>query len=47
MLMEVVQGGELENIMHTETRDTLTEKEASFYAAGIAEGLCYMHRNVR
>ncbi|KAL7558894.1 hypothetical protein ACA910_019429 [Epithemia clementina (nom. ined.)] len=45
MLMELVQGGELEGLMHSETRDFLSDKEACFYAAGIAEGLCYMHRN--
>ena len=45
MLMELVQGGELEGIMHNEKRDCLSDKEACFYAAGIAEGLCYMHRN--
>mmetsp|Transcript_24681 Transcript_24681/g.68259 ORF Transcript_24681/g.68259 Transcript_24681/m.68259 type:complete len:789 (-) Transcript_24681:113-2479(-) len=44
MLMDLVQGGELESIMHSETGDTLTDDQAKFYTAGIVEGLAYMHR---
>ena len=44
MLMGLVQGGELYSVMHTSKRDKLPENEAIFYAAGIHEGLSYMHR---
>jgi hypothetical protein len=44
MLMEMVQGGELYSIIHTSRRDGVKEDSAKFYAAGIAEGLAYMHR---
>jgi serine/threonine protein kinase len=44
MLMEMVQGGELYGIIHTRRRDGVNEADAKFYAAGIAEGLAYMHR---
>lgn len=44
MLMDLVQGGELEGIMHTETTDQLSDHDAAFYSAGIVEGLSYMHR---
>ena len=35
---------ELHNIIYTDKRNKLPEDEASFYIAGIAEGLGYMHR---
>mmetsp|Transcript_7032 Transcript_7032/g.9158 ORF Transcript_7032/g.9158 Transcript_7032/m.9158 type:complete len:803 (+) Transcript_7032:90-2498(+) len=44
MLMGLVQGGELESIMHTPTANELTNEKAIFYSAGIMEGLSYMHR---
>jgi len=44
MLLNLVQGGELFNVMHNEERDCIPEKEVKFYAAGILEGLSYMHR---
>jgi Protein kinase domain len=44
MLMNLIQGGEMHSVMHTSTRNHLPEGEAIFYAAGIAEGLAYMHR---
>jgi protein kinase A len=44
MLMGMVQGGELYSIIHTRRRDGVKEESAKFYAAGIAEGLAYMHR---
>lgn len=44
MVMDLVQGGELFNVIHTKTKDGLPEKDAKFYLAGVAEGLGYMHR---
>mmetsp|Transcript_38336 Transcript_38336/g.80666 ORF Transcript_38336/g.80666 Transcript_38336/m.80666 type:complete len:927 (+) Transcript_38336:361-3141(+) len=44
MLLNLVQGGELFNVMHNDERDCIPEKEVKFYAAGILEGLAYMHR---
>ena len=44
MLLGIVQGGELFSIMHTEKGDGVPEDHARFYAAGILEGLTYMHR---
>jgi tRNA A-37 threonylcarbamoyl transferase component Bud32 len=44
MVMGIVQGGELHSVMYAGTRAGLPEKKAKFYAAGIAEGLAYMHR---
>ncbi|KAL9184858.1 hypothetical protein ACHAXT_002635 [Thalassiosira profunda] len=44
MLLNLVQGGELFNVMHNDERDTIPEQEVKFYAAGILEGLAYMHR---
>jgi protein kinase A len=41
------QGGELQTIIHTESRDGVPEWAAKFYAANILEGLSYMHeRNI-
>jgi CRP-like cAMP-binding protein len=42
MVMDLIQGGELYTVMHTESSDTMTEKDAKFYIACIAEGLSYM-----
>ena len=44
MLLNLVQGGELFNVMHNDDRDLLPENEVQFYAACILEGLAYMHR---
>jgi len=44
MLLRLVQGGELFSVLHTDTRDGVSEKAAMFYSAGILEGLSYMHR---
>lgn len=45
MLLGLVQGGELYTIVHGNGRKHgIPDKEAQFYAAGIAEGLGYMHR---
>ena len=44
MLLNLVQGGELFNVMHNEERDCIPESEVKFYSAGILEGLAYMHR---
>lgn len=44
MLLNLVQGGELFNIMHNDDRDCVPENEVQFYAAGILEALAYMHR---
>jgi serine/threonine protein kinase len=46
MLMNLVQGGELYNVIHkTKGRDKMPEADARFYAAGIHEALGYMHRS--
>jgi CRP-like cAMP-binding protein len=44
MLLNLVQGGELFNVMHNEERDCIPESDVKFYSAGILEGLAYMHR---
>jgi protein kinase A len=45
MLLTLIQGGELLNLIQGgETYGGLPESAAKFYAAGIAEGLTYMHR---
>lgn len=44
MLMDLVQGGEMYNIIHTDNRDGLSENVSKFYAANILEGLSHMHR---
>jgi len=47
MLLKMYQGGELESVIHTRTRDGIPEWGAKFYAANILEGLSYMHnRNI-
>jgi serine/threonine protein kinase len=45
MLMNLVQGGELYNIIHNaKRRASMAEDDAKFYAAGVHEALGYMHR---
>lgn len=44
MVMDLMQGGELQSVMHTRKRKHLAEGSAKFYGAGILEGLSYMHR---
>lgn len=44
MLMQLVQGGELFDVVHREDGNGIPESTAKFYAAGILEGLAYMHR---
>eukprot|EP00565_Helicotheca_tamesis_P000516 CAMPEP_0185726530 /NCGR_PEP_ID=MMETSP1171-20130828/2491_1 /TAXON_ID=374046 /ORGANISM="Helicotheca tamensis, Strain CCMP826" /LENGTH=801 /DNA_ID=CAMNT_0028394909 /DNA_START=140 /DNA_END=2545 /DNA_ORIENTATION=+ len=44
MLLQLVQGGEMYNIIHTDTRDGLSENVSKFYAANVLEGLSHMHR---
>jgi hypothetical protein len=44
MLVQLVQGGELYNYIHTPKADFLPESSAVFYAACVAEGLGFMHR---
>jgi hypothetical protein len=44
MLVGLVQGGELFEMIYTDKRHGMYEADAKFYAAGILEGLAYMHR---
>lgn len=44
MLLKLYQGGELQSVIHTDTRDGIPEWAATFYAANILEGLSHMHR---
>lgn len=44
MLLGLVQGGELFNRIHSSVFDGVPEMTAKFYAAGVYEGLAYMHR---
>ena len=47
MLIELVQGGELFSVIHTETRDGIPNTNARFYAACILESLSHLHhRNI-
>ncbi len=47
MLIELVQGGELFSVIHTETRDGIPNPNARFYAACILESLSHLHhRNI-
>lgn len=47
MLLKLYQGGELQTVIHTDTRDGIPEWAARFYAANILEGLNHMHhRNI-
>jgi len=43
MLIELVQGGELFSVIHTETRDGIPNPNARFYAACILESLAHLH----
>ena len=43
MLLKMYQGGELQTVIHTDTRDGIPEWAAKFYAANMLEGLSYMH----
>jgi CRP-like cAMP-binding protein/tRNA A-37 threonylcarbamoyl transferase component Bud32 len=43
MLIELVQGGELFSVIHTETRDGIPNGNARFYAACILESLAHLH----
>ncbi|CAB9518957.1 activated protein kinase catalytic subunit alpha-1 [Seminavis robusta] len=44
MMLGLVQGGELFNRIHSPIFDGVPESTAKFYAAGVYEGLAYMHR---
>lgn len=44
MVMDFMQGGELAAVMHSRKRKHMAEGTARFYAAGVLEGLSYMHR---
>jgi CRP-like cAMP-binding protein len=45
MLLQLVQGGELYNLIYVKHKDgALAETDAKFYAACIAEGIGFMHR---
>jgi serine/threonine protein kinase len=44
MLLGLVQGGELFSLLHQPSYDGVSEADAKFYAAGILEGISYMHR---
>lgn len=44
MLLGLVQGGELFSLLHQTSYDGISEKDAKFYAAGVIEGLSFMHR---
>lgn len=47
MLIELVQGGELFSVIHTEERDGIPNPNARFYAACILESLSHLHhRNI-
>lgn len=47
MLIELVQGGELFSVVHTETHDGIPNSNARFYAACILESLSHLHhRNI-
>ena len=43
MLIELVQGGELFSVIHTETRDGIPNANSCFYAACILESLAHLH----
>lgn len=47
MLIELVQGGELFSVIHTEVRDGIPNPNARFYAACILQSLSHLHhRNI-
>ena len=43
MLLELVQGGELFSVIHTESRDGIPNPNSRFYAACILESLAHLH----
>mmetsp|Transcript_28198 Transcript_28198/g.60071 ORF Transcript_28198/g.60071 Transcript_28198/m.60071 type:complete len:842 (+) Transcript_28198:112-2637(+) len=43
MLLKLYQGGELQTVIHTDSRDGIPEWAAKFYAANMLEGLSFMH----
>jgi CRP-like cAMP-binding protein len=43
MLIELVQGGELFSVIHTETRDGIPNANSRFYSACILESLSHLH----
>mmetsp|Transcript_16430 Transcript_16430/g.20519 ORF Transcript_16430/g.20519 Transcript_16430/m.20519 type:complete len:739 (+) Transcript_16430:257-2473(+) len=43
MVIDLVQGGELFSVIHTETRDGIPNANARFYAACILESLSHLH----
>jgi serine/threonine protein kinase/CRP-like cAMP-binding protein len=43
MLLELVQGGELFSVIHTETGDGIANANSRFYAACILESLAHLH----
>lgn len=43
MLIDLVQGGELFSVIHTETRDGIPNANSRFYAACILESLAHLH----
>mmetsp|Transcript_13887 Transcript_13887/g.20282 ORF Transcript_13887/g.20282 Transcript_13887/m.20282 type:complete len:788 (+) Transcript_13887:78-2441(+) len=43
MVVDLVQGGELFSVIHTETRDGIPNTNARFYAACILESLSHLH----
>lgn len=47
MLLDLIQGGELFSVLHTDTRDGVSNGDAVFYAACVLEGLGHLHeRNI-
>lgn len=47
LLLELVQGGELFNVVHTEKKDGVTDSHAKFYSACVLEALGHLHqRNI-
>ncbi|CAB9496734.1 activated protein kinase catalytic subunit alpha-1 [Seminavis robusta] len=47
MLLDLIQGGELFSVLHTDTRDGVSNADAVFYAACVLEGLGHLHeRNI-
>jgi protein kinase A len=47
MLIDLIQGGELFTVLHTDKRDGVSNADATFYAACVLEGLGHLHeRNI-
>mmetsp|Transcript_25000 Transcript_25000/g.45211 ORF Transcript_25000/g.45211 Transcript_25000/m.45211 type:complete len:830 (-) Transcript_25000:336-2825(-) len=44
MLLKLYQGGELQSVIHNDSRDGIPEWAATFYSANILAGLSHMHR---